>query len=92
MLLGAEEVLNERRQAPLRLNSTTNWSDRWINADEFPSVVAHRDLDKFPATAGYKYNLVQPPQLTPRELKLVGYTQEEIDAGAYPYTQIDSRL
>ena len=27
-----EDVLEERKLAPIRLNSTTNWTDRWINA------------------------------------------------------------
>lgn len=88
----SEEVLAERRQAPLRLNSTTNWSDRWINADEFPSVIVHRDLNKYPSTAGYKYKMVPAPYLTQRELKLVGFTQQEIDAGAYPHTCIEAKL
>jgi len=82
----AEDVLAERKKAPLRLNSTTNWTDRWINGDEFPAVVVHQDLKKYPDTNGYKFKLVDQPKLTPRQLRLVGYTQKEIEDGAYPHT------
>lgn len=82
-----EDVLEIRKRAPLELKSTTNWSDRWIPLDESPAVLAHRDLDKYPHTGGYKYTPVKPPQLTPYQLRLVGYTDEEIANGAYPYTK-----
>ena len=67
------------------VNSTTNWTDRWINADEFPQLTVHRDMEKYPNTNGYKYKRPDPPQLNKHQLLLVGYTEEEIDNGAYPY-------
>jgi len=84
-----EEVRQTRLRAPLEGLSTTNWSDRWIPLDDSPAVLVHQDLNKYPNRKGYKYNLVPPPALTPYQLKLVGYTDEEIAAGAYPYTKLD---
>ena len=49
-----------------------------VNADEFPGI---RE-----ATASGKYSRPQPPVLTPENLRLVGFTQAEIQAGEYPYT------
>ena len=83
--LTPEHVIERRKQAPLLVNSTTNWTDRWINADEFPQLTVHRDMEKYPNTNGYKYKRPDPPQLNKHQLLLVGYTEEEIDNGAYPY-------
>ena len=54
-----------------------------ICADEFPSVVQHRDLRAYPNTAGYKYALLKPPRLSASQLRLVGYTDGEIRAKKY---------
>jgi len=41
--LAPEDVIERRKQAPLDVTSTTNWSDRWINADEFPQLLVEQD-------------------------------------------------
>jgi hypothetical protein len=44
--------------------STTNWSDRFINADKFPEVVSRSDINK--------YVLPPIPELDERPRALVG--------------------
>lgn len=58
-----DEVIAHRRAAVAARTSTTNWSDRWINADEFP-VVTERDSTK--------YRLPPIPELDDYQLALVG--------------------
>ena len=58
------EVIAKRRAAVLNRISTTNWSDRWINADEFPMVLKEGD----PA----KYILPPAPELDDYQRSLVG--------------------
>jgi len=90
-----EEVMEIRKRAPLERKSTTNWSDRWIPLDESDAILAHKDMEKYPDTEGYKYAILDPPRLTPYQLKLVGFTDEEIRNGTYPHTiqqPIKSRL
>lgn len=59
-----DKVIAKRRNAIAARISTTNWSDRWINADEFPQVLATDDLDK--------YQLPPIPDLSQAQLDLVG--------------------
>ncbi len=58
------EVIAHRRAAVAARTSTTNWSDRWINADEFPMVVSAGDSTK--------YRLPPIPELDERQRALVG--------------------
>jgi ectoine hydroxylase-related dioxygenase (phytanoyl-CoA dioxygenase family) len=59
-----DEVIAHRRAAVSARTSTTNWSDRWINADEFPQVVSAGDSGK--------YRLPPIPELDEYQLALVG--------------------
>ena len=58
-----EAVLTKRRAAVAGRTSTTNWSDRFINADRFPQVAA---IDTS------RYTLPPVPKLTPEQQSLVG--------------------
>ena len=58
------EVIALRRAAIANRTSTTNWSDRWVNADEFSEVLTAGD----PA----KYVLPPAPALNDYQLALVG--------------------
>ncbi len=58
------EVIAQRRAAVENRISTTNWSDRWINADEFPMVLKEGDPSK--------YILPPAPQLNEYQRSLVG--------------------
>ena len=49
---------------------TTNWSDRFINADKFPQITAVEDSDK--------YAWPPEPQLNHNQMRLVGWTEEEL--------------
>ncbi len=57
------EVIERRRAAINTRTSTTNWSDRFIDADRFPQVLAAADRE---------YVLPPVPKLTPAQLALVG--------------------
>ncbi len=57
------ETIERRRAAVEKRTSTTNWSDRFINADRFPNVMA-ADAEK--------YTLPAVPQLTPEQQSMVG--------------------
>ena len=59
-----DEVSAHRRAAVESVTSTTNWSDRWINADKFPMVLSEGDPTK--------YTLPPVPQLDEHQLALVG--------------------
>ncbi len=58
-------VIEERKQAVNHCTSTTNWSDRFINADKFPQILAVEDRDK--------YQWPRPPELNANQKKLVGW-------------------
>lgn len=58
------EVIAHRRAAVESLTSTTNWSDVWVNADEFPMVLSQGDPTK--------YRLPPVPQLDDNQNALVG--------------------
>ena len=65
-------VIEQRKAAVNTLTSTTNWSDRFINADQFPQIMAVADRDKF--------IWPQPPELNLNQLKMVGWTEDELAA------------
>ena len=56
-------VIAKRRAAVDARTSTTNWSDRFINADRFPQVLA---------VDSSRYALPPVPNLTPEQRALVG--------------------
>tara|TARA_B100000405_G_scaffold302736_1_gene266862 strand:- start:1958 stop:2188 length:231 start_codon:yes stop_codon:yes gene_type:complete len=64
------EVIELRKAAVESRTSTTNWSDRFINADEFPQITAVEDREK--------YNWPPIPQLSHSQLRMVGWTEEEL--------------
>lgn len=57
-------VIERRRQAVQSRTSTTNWSDRFINADNFPQVLAAADR--------VEYTLPPVPDLNESQRALVG--------------------
>jgi len=65
-----EKVISKRKEAVNNRTSTTNWSDRFINADEFPQILAVEDRDK--------YKWPEVPELNQNQLKLVGWKDEEL--------------
>ena len=57
------EVINQRREAVKKVISTTNWSDKFRNADEFPIILEAKDKDKYkwpsePKLSDYQKDLV----------------------------------
>ena len=58
------DVIAMRKEAVNTLTSTTNWSDRFINADEFPDVIAAEKN---------KYTLPPVPTLNASQRKMVGW-------------------
>ena len=59
-----EEVINQRRKAVEKVISTTNWSDTFRNADEFPLILEANDKEK--------YKWPSKPELTDYQRDLVG--------------------
>ena len=59
------DVLEKRKTAVERVISTTNWSDRFINADKFPQILAEPHPERFQRPS--------PPVLTDYQRRLVGY-------------------
>jgi len=64
------KIIEQRKAAVADLTSTTNWSDRFVNADEFPQITAAPNRATF--------QLPEPPQLNESQLKLVGWTEAEL--------------
>lgn len=65
-------VIEKRKQAVAKVTSTTNWSDRFIDADAFPNILAdpQRDIYQWPDV----------PELNTNQLRMVGWTAEELAA------------
>jgi hypothetical protein len=63
--LTSADVLEERRRAVEGVISTTNWTDRFINADRFPQITQAPDIER--------YRRPPPPVLTAYQRSLVGY-------------------
>lgn len=64
-----QKVIDQRKAAVDNVISTTNWSDIFVNADEFPDIVA-APADKFQRPP--------PPDLNTSQKLLVGYSPEEL--------------
>lgn len=62
-------VISRRKAAVENMTSTTNWSDVCVNADKFPDLIA---VDPT------KYARPPAPVLNDLQLRLVGWTEEEI--------------
>ena len=45
--LSSEDVLEQRREAVEKLISTTNWTNSFRNADEFPLILEAKDREKY---------------------------------------------
>jgi hypothetical protein len=58
-------VLEQRKCAVERVTSTTNWTDRFINADKFPQIQAEPHPERFRRPS--------PPVLDERQRRMVGY-------------------
>ena len=57
-------VIKQRREAVEKVISTTNWSDKFRNADEFPIILEADDRDK--------YKWPTKPELSDYQKELVG--------------------
>lgn len=69
-------IISVRKEAVAKRTSTTNWSDVFVNADEFPQILAVADRHKF--------QWPPVPELDEYQLLLVGWTRDELsrtDAG-----------
>ena len=64
------DVIKQRKAAVGTCTSTTNWSDRFINADQFPQVLAAPNADQ--------YQWPSPPELNANQLRMVGWTSAEL--------------
>ncbi|MGB1190295.1 MAG: hypothetical protein ACPG4A_08705 [Pseudomonadales bacterium] len=64
------KVIERRKKALREGTSTTNWSDRFINADHFPDVTDAAQSDRF--------NWPVIPKLNAHQMRLVGFTPNEI--------------
>ncbi|MFK7918481.1 MAG: phytanoyl-CoA dioxygenase family protein [Ilumatobacter sp.] len=62
--LADDEVIAQRRAAVATRTSTTNWSDRFFNTDDYPEMLRADDLERF--------QLPPVPQLDQMQLALVG--------------------
>ncbi|HEX2590691.1 MAG TPA: phytanoyl-CoA dioxygenase family protein [Rhizomicrobium sp.] len=62
--LTSPEVLEQRRRAVDGVISTTNWTDKFINADKFPQITMAPNTDR--------YRRPTPPVLTDYQRALVG--------------------
>ncbi len=59
------EVIEQRKHAVERVISTTNWTDRFINADKFPQITTAPNIER--------YRRPDPPALDAEQRRLVGY-------------------
>ncbi len=65
-----ESVITQRKVAVAKRTSTTNWSDCFVDADQFPQILEVVDR--------HKYVWPPAPRLNANQLKMVGYTEAEI--------------
>ena len=61
--LTSEDVLEQRREAVDKLISTTNWTNSFRNADEFPLILEAKDREKYtwpkkPTLSEYQKSLI----------------------------------
>lgn len=66
----SSDVLEQRKAAPAGLVSTTNWTDRFVSTDANYPQLSKGDRSK--------YKLPAVPVLDTAQLRLVGYSDEEI--------------
>ena len=66
------EVIAQRKAAVANMTSTTNWSDCFVDADQFPDVVNAPNRDS--------YKIPVAPALNSNQLKMVGWEDTELDA------------
>jgi hypothetical protein len=64
------KVIDKRKHAVETRTSTTNWSDRFIDADAFPNILAALQRDS--------YQWPKVPTLNANQLKMVGWTEQEL--------------
>ena len=64
------DVIAQRKGVVAKRISTTNWSDRFINADEFPQILAAEDRDR--------YRWPEAPELSSNQLRMVGWDEAEL--------------
>jgi hypothetical protein len=63
--LTPQKVLEQRKAAVEKVTSTTNWTDRFINADKFPAILAEPHPERF--------RRPDQPVLDEAQRRLVGY-------------------
>ena len=61
--LSSEDVLIKRREAVEKLISTTNWTNSFRNADEFPLILQAENREKYkwpqkPVLSDYQKSLI----------------------------------
>lgn len=64
------KVIEMRKQAVEKVVSTTNWSDRFIDADAFPNILQDPQRDK--------YQWPSAPALNANQLRMVGWTEQDL--------------
>jgi hypothetical protein len=64
------DVISRRKAAVKKRTSTTNWSNVFVNADQFPEVAQTPNKEK--------YQLPPIPELNQTQLRMVGWTESEI--------------
>ena len=63
--LTPDDVLEQRKRAVEGVISTTNWTDKFINADKFPQITNAPGIER--------YRRPPVPKLSDEQRKLVGY-------------------
>lgn len=64
------KVIERRKRAVANLTSTTNWSDVFVDADQFPEILAAPNRET--------YQWPEVPRLNANQMRLVGWDAEEI--------------
>jgi hypothetical protein len=64
------QVIAQRKAAIETRTSTTNWSDRFTDADQFPQILAAENRDQ--------YIWPKVPELNANQLRLVGWDEQDI--------------
>ncbi len=64
------KVIERRKQAVAKLTSTTNWSDVFVDADQFPEVLAAPNREA--------YRWPEVPKLNHSQLRMVGWDPAEL--------------
>ncbi len=64
------KVIERRKAAVAKLTSTTNWSDVFVDADQFPEILAAPNRDA--------YQWPEVPSLNTNQLRMVGWDEAEL--------------